>query len=168
MPLFRAPFIWTPQQPIAENWLLASRDLPARDDGKNRWFLFRAKVDLEASPATAPTNITVDGRYILYVNGEEQGRGPVRCSPLAQRYDTHDIAPALRPGRNVVAVLVHTYGVDTAFYEGVRAPGRPPGLRMWRKPTTAWASSKRSMPMPCQPTGQHWTLTMRAGTLPAR
>ncbi|QNQ08621.1 alpha-L-rhamnosidase-related protein [Sphingomonas alpina] len=125
MTLFRAPFIWTPQQPIAENWLLASRDLPARDDGKNRWFLFRTAVELEAEMTTAPTNITVDGRYILYVNGEEQGRGPVRCSPLAQRYDTHDIASALRPGRNIVAVLVHTYGVDTAFYEGVRGLWQP-------------------------------------------
>lgn len=125
MTLFRAPFIWTPQQPIAEDWLLASRDLPERDDGKNRWFLFRTEVELEATPVTAPTDITVDGRYILYVNGEEQGRGPVRCSPLAQRYDTHDIAPALRPGRNVVAVLIHTYGVDTAFYEGVRGLWRP-------------------------------------------
>lgn len=125
MSLFRAPFIWTPQQPIAENWLLASRDLPDRDDGKNRWFLFRTEVELEAVPLTASTDITVDGRYILYVNGEEQGRGPVRCSPLAQRYDTHDIASALRPGRNIVAVLIHTYGVDTAFYEGVRGLWRP-------------------------------------------
>ncbi|WEK00922.1 MAG: hypothetical protein P0Y59_04290 [Candidatus Sphingomonas phytovorans] len=125
MTLFRAPFIWTPQQPIAENWLLASRDLPERDDGKNRWFLFRTEVELETPPIAALTDITVDGRYILYVNGEEQGRGPVRCSPLAQRYDTHDIASALRPGRNVVAVLVHTYGVDTAFYEGVRGLWRP-------------------------------------------
>lgn len=125
MTFFRAPFIWTPRQPIAENWLTASRDLPARDDGKNRWFLFRTEVELEAVPATAPADITVDGRYILYVNGEEQGRGPVRCSPLAQRYDSHDIAPALRRGRNIVAVLIHTYGVDTAFYEGVRGLWRP-------------------------------------------
>ncbi len=74
--------------PSPKNWLLASRDLPERDDGKNRWFLFRAEVELEEAPATAPTSITVDGRYILYVNGEEQGRGPVRCSPLPSSYDT--------------------------------------------------------------------------------
>jgi alpha-L-rhamnosidase len=63
--------------------------------------------------AAPPTDITVDGRYLLFVNGAQIGRGPVRCSPLAQRFDTYDLAPHLRSGRNVVAVLVHTYGVDT-------------------------------------------------------
>jgi hypothetical protein len=121
----RAPFIWTPRQPIAENWLLALRDLPARDDGKNRWFLFRAEMDIAAVPADAPTSITVDGRYILFVNGRTVGRGPVRCSPLFQRFDTYDLAPYLTEGRNVVAVLVHTYGVDTAFHEEVRGLWRP-------------------------------------------
>lgn len=121
----RAPFIWTPRQPIAENHLKAIKEIPSRDDGVNRWFLFRTTLDLDAVPTEALTDITVDGRYLLYVNGAEIGRGPVRCSPLAQRYDTYDLAPYLKPGRNVIAVLVHTYGVDTAFHEGVRGLWAP-------------------------------------------
>lgn len=121
----RAPFIWSPRQPIAENHLKAIKEIPNRNDGVNRWFLFRTTVDLTTVPTEALTDITVDGRYLLYINGVEVGRGPVRCSPLAQRYDTYDLAPDLIPGPNVIAVLVHTYGVDTAFHEGVRGLWAP-------------------------------------------
>ncbi|WP_292227288.1 hypothetical protein [Brevundimonas sp.] len=120
-----APFIWTPRQPIAADHLKAIKEIPDRDDGLNRWFLFRTTVELDTVPDKAPTHVTVDGRYLMYVNGREVGRGPVRCSPLAQRYDTHDLTPHLRPGRNLVAVLVHTYGVDTAFHERVRGLWSP-------------------------------------------
>jgi len=120
-----APFIWTPRQPIAKDHLIRLRDQPAREDGRNRWFLFRTTVDLDDLPPAAPTDITVDGRYLLYVNGARIGRGPVRCSPLAQRYDTYDLVPHLKRGRNLVAVLVHTYGLDTAFHEEVRGLWRP-------------------------------------------
>lgn len=122
---FRAPFIWTPRQPIAANPMLAMNGKSSRDDDKNRWFLFRTTIDLAAPPIQANIDITVDGRYLLYVNGHRVGRGPVRCSPLAQRYDTFDLAPHLKTGRNAVAVLVHTYGVDTAFHETVKGMWQP-------------------------------------------
>lgn len=121
----RAPFIWTPRQPITDDYLKAIKDIPQRDDGPNRWFLFRSTVELETVPIEALTSITVDGRYQLHVNGRKIGRGPVRCSPLAQRYDRFDVAEALRPGCNVIAVLVHTYGVDTAFHERVQGLWAP-------------------------------------------
>lgn len=107
------PFIWTPRQPIALNRYGG----PRRDDGKNRWFLFRRTIELPRAPNRAPIKITADGRYLLFVNGARVGRGPVRCNPLYQRYDEYDLTPYLKAGRNVFAVLAHTYGVDTAFYE---------------------------------------------------
>lgn len=122
----RPPFIWTPRQPIDPIGYRAHYlGKGARSDGKNRWFLFRKTVDLPAAPTAAAFDITCDGRYLLYLNGERLGRGPVRCSPLFQRYDTYDLTPALRPGRNVVAVLVHTYGLDTAFYETTKGLWNP-------------------------------------------
>ena len=155
MSKWRAPFIWSPRQPIAADVNIALRDKSPREDGKNRWFLFRTMLELGQVPATASTDITVDGRYLLFVNGQKVGRGPVRCSPLFQRFDTYDLAEHLRPGKNVVAALVHTYGVDTAFYEGAKGLWRPVlgegGLwvegevvdtrRPWRCiQTTAWAA----------------------------
>ena len=122
----RAPFVWTPRQPIdpmgfRKHYLGAE----ARPNEKNRWFLFRKTVRLGGAPDRAPFSITVDGRYILYVNGVRLGRGPARCSPLFQRYDDYGLAGALRPGANVIAVLVHTYGLDTAFYETTKGMWQP-------------------------------------------
>lgn len=115
------PFIWSPQQSINSIGFLASnRHGPPRSDGVNRWFLFRRALTLPAAPQAAITHVTVDGRYRLYVNGRFVGRGPIRSSPLFQRYDTYDLAPFLHAGENVLAVEAHTYGVDTAWYETVK------------------------------------------------
>jgi alpha-L-rhamnosidase len=122
----RAPFVWTPRQPIdpmgfRKHYLGAE----ARLNEKNRWFLFRKTVRLDGTARRAPFQVTVDGRYVLFVNGAQVGRGPVRCSPLFQRYDDYDLASALTPGDNVIAVLVHTYGRDTAFYETTKGLWQP-------------------------------------------
>jgi alpha-L-rhamnosidase len=108
------PFIWTPKQPIH---LFSRAGMPARQEAQNRWFLFRRMIELPASPERASINITADGHYALFVNGTRLGRGPVRCNPLYQRYDSYDLTQHLTIGRNVLAVLVHTYGADAAFYE---------------------------------------------------
>ncbi len=120
------PFIWNPQQPVDPMGAIAVlRDAPPREDGKNRWFLFRRSFDLSSVPAEASIDLTVDGRYKLWVNGQRAGRGPSRSSPLFKRFDTIDIAPHLTPGANSIAVLVHCYGVDAAFHEKVRGMWQP-------------------------------------------
>jgi alpha-L-rhamnosidase len=117
----RAPFIWTPRQKINPNGHLAALQGGAkRQEETNRWFLFRRTFEIDGDVSLADISITVDGRYELFVNGHLIGRGPVRCSPLFQRYDNWDIAQHLNSGPNVIAVLIHTYGVDTAFYEGTK------------------------------------------------
>jgi alpha-L-rhamnosidase len=117
----RAPFIWTAEQPIDPlGFQAVYRQAPPRATGTNRWFLFRREFDLNGPPDTAPARVTVDGRYQLFVNGVRVGRGPIRCSPLFQRYDLYDLAPYLQTGRNALGLVVHTYGVDTAWYEMVK------------------------------------------------
>jgi alpha-L-rhamnosidase len=96
-----------------------------RDDGKNRWFLFRRVVHLDSVPAEAPTRITVDGRYQLFVNEARVARGPVRCSPLDQKYDEVDIAPHLRRGANVIGAIIHVFGQDKSWYEAVQGLWQP-------------------------------------------
>ncbi len=120
----RARFIWTAAQPIDREVTFRSllRDGPVRrDDGVNRWFLFRRTFALPGAADEADLSITVDGRYVLYVNGHRVGRGPVRSSPDYLRVDRHDIAPFLEVGENAIAVLVHVYGVDTGWYETAKA-----------------------------------------------
>ena len=106
-------------------FLAEMQGAPPRNDGLNRFFLFRRSFFLTELNGVGSLSITVDGRYLLFINGLRIGRGPVRCSPLFQRYDDHDLTPYLQLGENCIAVLVHTYGVDTAFYEGAKGMWRP-------------------------------------------
>ena len=79
--------------------------------------MFRRTFDVEVLPAEAPTRISADSRYVLWVNGHEVGRGPARSQPYRQRYDSYDLAPYLSAGRNVIAVLVTYYGRPMSFWQ---------------------------------------------------
>lgn len=119
----RAKFIWTPQQAIDRDVSFRSllvRGAVRREDGTNRWYLFRRRFELPAAAAQASLQIFADSRYQLYLNGERIGRGPSRATPAFARVDHYDVANRLRAGGNVLAVLVHVYGVDTAWSETTR------------------------------------------------
>jgi alpha-L-rhamnosidase len=79
--------------------------------------MFRRTFNLETVPAEAPARLTADSRYVLWVNGQEVGRGPARSQPYRQRYDSYDLAPYLSAGRNVLAVLVTYYGRPMSFWQ---------------------------------------------------
>ncbi len=123
----RAPFIWTVKQPIDPGGVIrlfvGGRKI--REEKPNRFFLFRRRVTLPRAPGSARLEVTVDGRYQLFVNGTRVGRGPARCDPLFQRVDTHDVTPHLRAGENAIALLVRVYGMDTSWYQRVRGLWNP-------------------------------------------
>jgi hypothetical protein len=78
--------------------------------------LFRKAFHLDAVPETARLRATADSRFLLWVNGRDVGRGPVRAQPRRWRYESFDIAPFLERGENVVAVLVSYYGTATSWW----------------------------------------------------
>lgn len=113
-------FIWTPEQApdTSVGFRELLRDGPLRrESGQNRWFLFRRSFELDCLPESAELEITADSRYQLFINDQFVGRGPCRANPYFIREDNHEVSHCLRKGKNVVAVLVHVYGVDTAWYE---------------------------------------------------
>jgi hypothetical protein len=119
----RAPLVWTPRQPVRagavfERFLGVERP---REEGVNRWLLFRRRFTLDAAPRSARVRIFTDGRHQLFVGGVRVGRGPARADPHHPRFDEHEVATHLGAGENVFAVLVHVYGIDTAWYERARA-----------------------------------------------
>ncbi|MEN6583668.1 MAG: family 78 glycoside hydrolase catalytic domain [Armatimonadota bacterium] len=65
-------------------------------------------------------HVTADSRYVLWVNGEYVGQGPVKAWPNHWKFDTYDIEPYLVRGKNTIAVLVNYYGTGTMQY--VSAP----------------------------------------------
>ena len=79
----------------------------------NTWLAFRKVVSFDNLPKTLTAKIAADSKYWLWINDElvvfEGGlkRGP---KPGATYYDSVDIAPYLRAGDNVIAVLVWHFG----------------------------------------------------------
>ena len=81
---------------------------------------FRRDVRLAAVPPELPIRISADSRYVLWVNGVEVGRGPVRGQQYRWTYDEYDIAPHLVEGANTIAALVTYYGQENAMWQRAR------------------------------------------------
>jgi hypothetical protein len=75
-------------------------------------FHFRREVRLERAPETFVVHVSADNRYRLYVNGQQVAAGPQRSDLTHWRYETVDLAPYLRAGRNVLAALVWNWGSE--------------------------------------------------------
>lgn len=71
---------------------------------------FRKTLELPEKPAHFIIHVSADNRYILYVNGEEIGRGPARSSLYNWNFGSFDIASYLQAGKNVIAAMVWNMG----------------------------------------------------------
>ena len=76
---------------------------------------FRRTFDLTAKPMQFPVHVTGDNRYILYVNGVRVSEGPARGDLYHWRYESLDISPYLRAGRNALAAVVWNDGQYTGY-----------------------------------------------------
>lgn len=98
------------------NWIWCEGEKSPR----NFYLYARKEVEIPAPLERAEFNLTADSRYQLFINGKLVGRGPARSDPRWQSYDTYEVSSYLQAGKNIVAVLIHHYGVGTAGY----VPGR--------------------------------------------
>jgi len=91
-------------------------------------FHFRKTIDLADRPTRFVVRVSADNRYRLFVNGVSVSIGPARGDLLHWRYETVDLAPYLRAGRNVLAAVVWNWG-ETQSSACVTAGKRldPPG-----------------------------------------
>jgi hypothetical protein len=81
-------------------------------------FHFRRTIELPSRPESFVVHVSADNRYRLFVNGNQASAGPQRSDLMNWRYETLDLAPQLRAGRNVLAALVWNWGEkrpDTQF-----------------------------------------------------
>lgn len=103
-----ARWIWSEGEPQPRNAYLYAR----------RSFQVPADLGeaLTRGLSLAWLRISADSRYVLYLNGVRIGQGPARSWPFDQQYDVYDVGRHLRPGENVVAVLVQHYGEETFQY----------------------------------------------------
>jgi hypothetical protein len=70
---------------------------------------FRKAFDLAAVPSTFVVHVTGDNRYQLFVNGRRVAWGPARGDLNHWRYETIDLAPHLKAGRNALAAVVWNF-----------------------------------------------------------
>ena len=73
-------------------------------------FHFRRTFELPSRPERFIVHVSGDNRYRLFVNGRQVSSGPERSDLMHWRYETLDLAPHLRAGKNVVAALVWNWG----------------------------------------------------------
>jgi len=89
----------------------------------NHFAQFRRDFELPFVPAKAPFFITADKAYKLWANGRYVCRGPARGYQSHWPYDEVDLAPYLRPGKNILAVEAYNPGIDTFQYLHQTAAG---------------------------------------------
>jgi hypothetical protein len=73
-------------------------------------FHARRTFVLAAAPERFVVHVSADNRYRLYINGALVSSGPQRSDVAHWRYETIDLAPHLRVGRNVLAAVVWNWG----------------------------------------------------------
>lgn len=73
-------------------------------------FLYRRQFNLSEKPKEFIIYVSADNRYRLMVNGVEVSSGPARGDMNNWRYEEVDLAPFLKPGKNLIAAQVVNFG----------------------------------------------------------
>lgn len=115
MPPSDSPLIPAAPLPVLHARFAWVRDEPGRPGGET--CLFRRSFEIAEVPASFRIHVTADCRYVLWLNGERLGRGPLKGVPAAYQVETYELAPRLRPGRNVLAAEVRWFGEEGPISE---------------------------------------------------
>jgi len=75
-------------------------------------FLFRNEMQLDRVPDSLIVHLSADNRYRLWVNGKMVCSGPAKGSFMHWRYETLDLSPWLKTGKNVLAAEVFNMGEE--------------------------------------------------------
>ena len=102
-----APHDWARERWTAQ-WI-ACPEAPQRDAGV---FHFRKTLDLTELPKEFVVHVSADNRFVLFVNGARVGEGPASSDLSHWKYETFDLRPFLRDGKNVIGATVWNFGVE--------------------------------------------------------
>jgi len=82
-------------------------------NAKNLYFRARSVFYLDTFLSEVSIKISAESFYKVWINGHPAGTGPARGSRRLNFFETIRIRDFLRPGRNVVGVLVHCANTNT-------------------------------------------------------
>jgi len=97
-------------EPWRAEWITAP-GAPAREEVVLH---FRKVVELSQSVEHFVVQVSADNQFIFYVNGQRVGTGPAKSDLAHWRYETFDLGPFLRRGKNVLAATVWNFGSRAA------------------------------------------------------
>jgi alpha-L-rhamnosidase len=99
------PRLWKAQ------WI-TSPNAPQRDEAVLH---FRKVIEFSVPPQHFYVDVSADNQFLLHVNQQRVGSGPSRSDPAHWRYETYDLGPFLRAGKNVLAATVWNFGTHAAL-----------------------------------------------------
>jgi alpha-L-rhamnosidase len=97
--------VWSAQ------WITAP-DVPERDEVVLH---FRKIVETPQPREHFVVHVSADNQFMFFVNGQRVGSGPSRGDLGHWRYETYDISPLLRQGKNILAATVWNLGAHAAI-----------------------------------------------------
>lgn len=95
---------------LRKQWKAAWIKVPETSDNGYGVYLFRKSIDITAVPSSFIIHVSADNRYKLFVNGKLVSLGPARGDINHWNYETVDIAPYMRTGKNIIASQVWNEG----------------------------------------------------------
>ena len=95
---------------MKEAWSAGWIEVPEASQKDYGIYYFRKDVELSVKPSKFVVYVTGDTRYKLYVNGQLASLGPARNDSKHWNYETVDLAPYLKAGKNVFAAQVWNEG----------------------------------------------------------
>jgi len=100
--------------------------------GRNNYVYFRNEFELKEIPQNASICLYANSNYNLFVNGQFINYGPIRSYAVHPYFDSINISSFLNKGKNVVAVKVLNYGMNT-----FQVPFATAGFIAWGNISTA-------------------------------
>jgi alpha-L-rhamnosidase len=101
---------FSPNTYAQEFWEAQWLSLPASELPDYAVVHARNSFEVNSIPEKLNIDLAAVIRYKLYVNGIYVGQGPANNDLEHYTFDTHDIAPYLQQGRNVIALTVFSLG----------------------------------------------------------
>ena len=95
---------------LTDSWNGRWISVPDADPTGYGVYYFRKDIDLPSVPSSYPVHVTGDNRYKLYVNGTLVSLGPARSDATHWNYETVDLSPYLKAGKNVIGAIVYHEG----------------------------------------------------------
>lgn len=89
-----------------DNWNAKWIEATGADGYAYGVYYFRKNINLDKKPERFIIHVSADNRYKLFVNGELVSLGPARGDIYFWNYETLDIAPYLKTGKNNVSAKV--------------------------------------------------------------